>query len=86
MEMVSHELQDETIIILFAELARFSKTLEECGNDLERMLYVIMNMGNLKNQPDSLRHEIFNKKPLGSESQAVLLSMYGVSSLTSLTN
>ena len=61
METTSHELQDETIIIIFAELARFSKTLEECGNDLERMLYVIKNMGNLKNQPDSLRHEIFSR-------------------------
>ena len=61
METTSHELQDETIIIIFAELARFSKTLEECGNDLERMLYVIKNMGCLKNQPDSLRHEIFTR-------------------------
>ena len=61
METVSHELQDETIIIIFAELARFSKALEECGNDLERMLYVIRNMGNLKNQPDSLKHEIFTR-------------------------
>ena len=61
METTSHELQDETIIIIFAELARFSKTLEECGNDLERMLYVIKNMGYLKNQPDSLRHEIFSR-------------------------
>ena len=61
METTSHELQNETIIIIFAELARFSKTLEECGNDLERMLYVIKNMGNLKNQPDSLRHEIFSR-------------------------
>ena len=61
METTSHELQDETIIIISAELARFSKALEECGNDLERMLYVIKNMGNLKNQPDSLRYEIFTR-------------------------
>ena len=61
METVSHELQDETIIIIFAELARFCKTLEECCSDLERMLYVIRNMGNLKNQPDSLKHEIFTR-------------------------
>ena len=61
METVSHELQDETIIIIFAELARFCKTLEECCSDLERMLYVIRNMGNLKNQPESLKHEIFTR-------------------------
>jgi predicted transposase/invertase (TIGR01784 family) len=61
METVSHELQDETIIIIFAELARFCKTLEECCSDLDRMLYVIRNMGNLKNQPESLKHEIFTR-------------------------
>lgn len=61
METTSHELQSETIIIIFAELARFSKSLETCGNDLEKMLYVLKNMGNLRNQPESLKHEIFTR-------------------------
>ena len=61
MEKLSHELQDDTIIIIFAELARFNKQLEECDNDLERMLYVLKNVGRLDNKPDALRHEIFTR-------------------------
>ena len=61
MEKISHELQDDTIIIIFAELARFTKSLSECENDLERMMYVLKNVGNLQNQPEPLRHEIFTR-------------------------
>ena len=45
----------------FAELARFNKSLEECENDLERMLYVLKNVGRLDNKPEALRHEIFTR-------------------------
>lgn len=61
MKKSSHELQDDTIIIIFAELARFNKQLEECDNNLERMLYVLKNVGRLDNKPDALRHEIFTR-------------------------
>ena len=61
MEKLSHELQDDTIIIIFAELARFDKPLEECENDLERMLYVLKNVGRLNKKPEALRHEIFTR-------------------------
>ena len=42
-EKETNELQDETIFIIFAELARFDKELAECENDLEKMLYIIKN-------------------------------------------
>ena len=61
MEKYSHELQDETIIIIFAELARFDKSLDECEDDVERMLYVLKNMGTLDRIPRSLHHEIFRR-------------------------
>lgn len=60
-EKETHELQDETIFIIFAELARFDKELRDCGNDLERMLYVIKNGWKLNNQPPELRKEIFRR-------------------------
>ena len=60
-EKETNELQDETIFIIFAELARFNKNLKECENDLERMLYVIKNGWRLENQPPELRNEIFNR-------------------------
>ena len=54
-------MQDETIFIIFAELARFDRELGECENDLERMLYVIKNGWRLQNQPVELRKEIFKR-------------------------
>ena len=59
MEKTSHELQDETIIIIFAELARFDRTLEQCKDDLERMLYVLKNTGRMKKVPESLKRKVF---------------------------
>ena len=56
---MTHDLLDETIIIIFAELARFSKTLEECTSDLDRMLYVLKNSGNLKKQSSWLQNKIY---------------------------
>ena len=55
------ELQDDTIFIIFAELRRFDKKLSECGNDLEKMLYVIKNGWRLQNQPKELQDEIFQR-------------------------
>ena len=42
-EKLTGELQDDTIFIIFAELRRFSKSLSECKDDLEKMLYIIKN-------------------------------------------
>ena len=61
MEKRTHELQDDTIFIIFAELARFDRKLEECRNDLEKMLYIIKNGWRLKNQPKELQDEIFTR-------------------------
>ena len=60
-EKETNELLDETIFIIFAELARFDKALGDCRNDLERMLYVIRNGWQLQNQPSELRKEIFRR-------------------------
>lgn len=57
-EKETNELQDETIFIIFAELARFDKELTECSDDLERMLYVIKNGWKLQNQPPELRRDV----------------------------
>jgi len=49
-EKETHDLLDETIFIIFAEVARFHKKLEECRTEQERMLYLLKNSG-LMNQP-----------------------------------
>ena len=58
-EKETHELLDETIFIIFAELNRFGKRAEECENGLDRMLYVLKNSGELKNPVGWLNDPIY---------------------------
>ena len=44
-EKVAHDLLDETIVIIFAELVRFDKDESECTTDMDRMLFILKNMG-----------------------------------------
>ena len=57
-------LLDETIIIIFAEIARFDKRGDECRTDIDRMCYLLKNSAklyteNLRNQPEWLKQEVF---------------------------
>ena len=52
---------DETIFIIFAELARFRKRCDECETDIDRMLFILKNMGNLKYRPEWLQRELYTK-------------------------
>lgn len=49
MEKTTHELQDETIIIIFAELNRFNKREKECVTAQEKLLFLFKNIGKLEN-------------------------------------
>ena len=60
-EKVAHDLLDETIVIIFAELVRFDKDESECTTDMDRMLFILKNMGRLDRQPELLRREIYTK-------------------------
>ena len=51
-EKQCHDLLDETIFIIFAELADFHKTDEECVTHLDRMLYLLKNIGRMDRLPD----------------------------------
>ena len=46
-EKSSHDLLDETIVIIFAELVNFNKSEEECETRQDRMLYLLKNSGRL---------------------------------------
>jgi len=57
-------LLDETIIIIFAEIARFNKNGDECKTDIDRMCYLLKNSAklyteSLRNQPEWLKQEVF---------------------------
>ena len=60
-EKETHDLLDDTIFIIFAELASFDKRQEECVSDLDRMLYLLKNTGNLKKRSSWLRREIYSR-------------------------
>ena len=60
-EKLTNELLDDTIFIIFAELRRFRKSLEECKDNLEKMLFIIRNGWSLQNQPPELQNEIFTR-------------------------
>ena len=66
-EKQSHDLLAETIVIIFAELARFTKTAEECLTETDQMLYVLRNIGRLMEQPAWLRKEVFDRILKGCE-------------------
>ena len=51
----------ETIIIIFAELTRFNKTLEECDDDLDKLCYIFKHGGRLMDRPAVLKAEKYDR-------------------------
>ena len=47
-EKETQDLLDETIFIIFAEIARFNKQQHECATDQERMLYILKHSQDIK--------------------------------------
>ena len=60
-EKTCHDLQSETIVLIFAELGRFDKTEEECVTDLDRMCYLLKHMGSFESQPLWLQAEVYTR-------------------------
>ena len=60
-EKGTHDLLAETIIIIFAELTRFDKTLEECEEDLDKLCYIFKHGGKLNDQPAKLKSEKYDR-------------------------
>lgn len=50
-EKECHDLLDETIVIIFAELTRFHKSEEECKTEQERLIYLLKNSGKITAPP-----------------------------------
>ena len=60
-EKDSHDLLGETIVIIFAELARFCKTEDECHTKSDRMLYLLKNSGTMSAPPKWTIQEEFTE-------------------------
>ncbi|MBQ8838671.1 MAG: PD-(D/E)XK nuclease family transposase, partial [Bacteroidales bacterium] len=50
-EKECHDLLDETIVIIFAELTRFHKTEDECVTLQDKLLYLLKNSGQMNTPP-----------------------------------
>ena len=50
-EKECHDLLDETIVIIFAELTRFHKTEDECVTRQDKLLYLLKNSGKMRTPP-----------------------------------
>ena len=61
-EETSHRLLTDRVTFIFIELPKFKKTIEELdGNILEGMYFCFKNMSALKDRPEVLGHQIFEK-------------------------
>ena len=58
-EKETQDLLDETIFIIFAEIARFDKRQDECVSVQERMLYVLKHSQDIKKPTDWLTEGIY---------------------------
>lgn len=60
-EKFTNELLAETIVIIFAELARFKKSVSECTTPQDVMMYVLKNMRFMHNVPQWLDDEMYDR-------------------------
>ena len=60
-EKVSHEVVDETIFIIFMELNRFDKALDDCESQFDKWCYALKHVGTLDSLPDGLRIRAFER-------------------------
>ena len=57
-EKESHEVVDETIFLIFAELDRFDKELEECVSMADKWFYSLKHVGRMERLPEEkLKYE-----------------------------
>ena len=59
-EKKCHDLLGETIVIIFVELANFSKEEYECHSELEKILYLLKNSGKMQVPPGWYNHEDYD--------------------------
>ena len=61
MEATSKKLMTDKLEFVFVEVEKFDKGEDELETDLDKWLYLLKNMSNLLERPESLRDRIFTK-------------------------
>ena len=60
-EKLTGEVPDDTISIIFVELFRFTKELDQCESVLEQWFYAMKHVGTMDRLPDGLKNEVFRR-------------------------
>ena len=60
-EKESHEVVDETIFLIFAELDRFDKKLEDCVSMADKWFYSLKHVGRMERLPEELKVKVFER-------------------------
>lgn len=60
-EKVSQDVVDETIFLIFVELNRFDKRLEDCETMLDKLCFALKHTGSLHRLPEDLRISVFER-------------------------
>ena len=60
-EKENHEVVDETIFLIFAELDRFDKKLEDCVSMADKWFYSLKHVGRMERLPEELKVKVFER-------------------------
>ena len=60
-EKLTGEVPDDTISIIFVELFRFTKELDQCESVVEQWFYAMKHVGTMDRLPDGLKNEVFRR-------------------------
>ena len=60
-EKLSHDVQDETIFLMFVELNRFRKPLGMCSSLIDKWCFALKHINGLDALPEGMKTEVFER-------------------------
>ena len=60
-DIVSHDVVDDTIFLIFVELNRFGKKDKECVSMMDKWMFALKHVGTLDRLPEDLRIKAFER-------------------------
>ncbi len=59
--ILSHDVQDETIFLMFVELNRFRKPLGMCSSPIDKWCFALKHVNGLDALPEGMKTEVFER-------------------------
>ena len=60
-EKLSHDVQDETIFLMFVELSRFRKSLDRCSSLIDKWCYALKHVNSMDAMPEEMKTKVFER-------------------------